>query len=357
MNPIPPLFVVFFFFGALVLSGCEGERRVTSQAAGEVEIGAVPEVLISTQSGVVGEIDDLLVGEDGSVFLSDPQSSSVYRLPPGGGPVRSLGRPGGGPGEFRLPGALAFLGDTLAVADLQNARVQLLTPQGDALGVRPFPPDMSPVVGPTLGPLGRLILPTLGRDSALALVYSGTGGMRMRLGETLGGTWERVDERALRQEVARGGVPGILLNLVLPAPAADGTIWLVLQARGAVERYGPRGNRIGSFVLSEPEFPAIREAFVARNRDADPAFPGLYALRFFADASAEGPELWLLLAGVAEAPTAVLVLSGQGRVVRRYRFPAVTGATRFAVDRERNWIYFALRETAELVRVPLSVED
>jgi hypothetical protein len=340
------------FLGACGQSAHEDPSQVLGRE--EHEITASPEVMITTESGVIGEVSDVLVGEGGAVFLSDPQASVVHRILPGSGFAAPIGRPGAGPGELRLPGSMAFLGDTLAVVDLQNGRVQFYSPEGDALGSRPLPPDLSPVVGPTLGPSGDLILPTVGRDSALAIVYFENGQERLRIGRSSGERWTQVDERELRQEVVDGKLPSLLLNLSLPVPAQDGTIWLVLQSQGVVERYDRNGSRTLSVSLSEPEFGPIEEDFIKKNRDADPEFPGIYALRYFVDAWAAEPGLWLLLTDCDESPATILLLSEEGRVAEEYRFLSVSGATRFAVDTEGCWVYFVIGEEAEVVRVPLS---
>ncbi len=355
-NP-PPVWIFWVFLaGLLLLAGCtqsSPEDPPLSSSREEHEVTAAPEIMITTESGVIGDISDILIGPGGSVFLSDPQASAVHRILLGEGGIDGLGRAGSGPGEVRLPGSMAFLGDTLGVVDQQNGRVQFFSSDGAPMGSRPLPSGISPILGPTLSPSGDLIVATLGRDTALAVVYSEEGQERARLGKASGELWTRVDERELRQEVIEGRLPSILANMVLPVPERDGTTWLVLQAEGVIERYDRDGHRILSVSLSEPDFERIREEFINRNRDADPEFPGLFALRYFIDAQALEPGLWLLITENEANPTTVLVLSNEGRVVREYRFPSVTGATRFAVDGESGWVYFGIKEEAELVRVPI----
>lgn len=344
------------FAGFLLLGACTSsthDSSILESPREEYEVSAAPESLISTESGIIGDISDILIGPKGSVFLSDPQASAVHYVVPGQGRIDGFGRAGAGPGELRLPGSMAFLGDTLGVVDQQNGRVQFFSSDGAAVGSRPLPSGISPILGPTLSPSGDLIVATLGRDTAVAVIYSADGQEKARLGKSSGDLWTTVDERELRKEVTEGRLPGILANMALPVPDRDGTTWLVLQAKGIIERFDRNGEEILSATLSEPSFDRIREEFVDRNRNADPEFPGLFALRFIIDAQALGPGLWMLVTENDASPTTILVLSNDGIVVREYRFPSVTGATRFAVDVERGWAYFGIKESAELVRVPV----
>ena len=68
----------------------------------EASTGPPPEVLISTEDGLIGEIADLVLDEDGTIYAVDRQASQVHVVE-GPGQVRSLGGPGAGPGEFAQP--------------------------------------------------------------------------------------------------------------------------------------------------------------------------------------------------------------------------------------------------------------
>ena len=66
--------------------------------------------------GALRSPDDLLLLEDGSVLVSDSKPASVVRFDPTGAYAGTIGREGGGPGEYRTA-YLASRGDTLVVHD------------------------------------------------------------------------------------------------------------------------------------------------------------------------------------------------------------------------------------------------
>lgn len=77
----------------------------------------------------------VVVAEDGSVYVTDGYCNArVHRFSQDGRHVASWGEPGGGPGEFNLPHNLA-LGPSgnVFVADRQNSRIQIFTPEGELL--------------------------------------------------------------------------------------------------------------------------------------------------------------------------------------------------------------------------------
>jgi DNA-binding beta-propeller fold protein YncE len=76
---------------------------------------------------------DIAVALDGSIFVADGYGNScVHRFAPDGTHVRTWGSPGNGPGEFTTPHAawVDQKGQVL-VADRENNRVQVFTPDGD----------------------------------------------------------------------------------------------------------------------------------------------------------------------------------------------------------------------------------
>ncbi|MBX3469194.1 MAG: NHL repeat-containing protein [Planctomycetes bacterium] len=73
--------------------------------------------------------DDVLVGPDGLVYVSDQRNDRIVVLDAAGSFVRALGKSGSGPGELRRPEDIAFGPDgALWVADSLNYRLQALDP-------------------------------------------------------------------------------------------------------------------------------------------------------------------------------------------------------------------------------------
>lgn len=106
-------------------------RTVSGSAWGGREGRLVPEVTIGVLDGpeeqIFGNLRSMAVGPDGRIFVMDGQALAVRVFAPDGSYVRTLGRDGGGPGEFGQPdGGMAMLSDgRLAVRDPGNARLQL----------------------------------------------------------------------------------------------------------------------------------------------------------------------------------------------------------------------------------------
>jgi hypothetical protein len=87
-----------------------------------------------------GVINRVLVDDEGNVFLLDNQLNEVKVFSADGEYLRTLGREGEGPGEFRQPVDMVFLSDgTLGVMQLAPGRVVKLTMDGDPAGEHPLP--------------------------------------------------------------------------------------------------------------------------------------------------------------------------------------------------------------------------
>lgn len=110
----------------------EGEARAATPVPGEVR------VLIATADARIGEIADLVVDAEGTVYAVDRQAAEIHVVD-ASGRVTSFGRPGAGPGEYARPSALEVLGDTLLVVDWGNGRLQGVTRTGEPLFTRGLP--------------------------------------------------------------------------------------------------------------------------------------------------------------------------------------------------------------------------
>jgi len=90
-----------------------------------------------------GVISDVQIDDEGNVYLLDSQLSEVKIYTNEGEFIRSIGREGEGPGEFRRPGAMFFTkaGD-VAVVQLMPGKIVILSKEGDPVGDMPLPkPD------------------------------------------------------------------------------------------------------------------------------------------------------------------------------------------------------------------------
>ena len=332
---------------ALLAAGCESAPAPIP--GGDVEIAAAPHVLVTTESALIGSLADMAVGADGRIFLLDVQARRVHVVDRAGRPALAIGRPGEGPGELQRPQALHLRGDSLVVADLGTGRYEVFTLTGEPAASRQIPPCASGPGPPALGAEGTQVRATLGFDGVLAVVCSPEGQERARIGELLAPGQSFVNMVELREQILEGEVPALLLNAASAVVGRDGSVWLTVAAAARVERYAPDGERLFRTELAEPEFPAVRAAWI--ERAAEMETPGVPGLNYLLRAREVGGDLWVLTHTGGEAGAKIVVVSPRGDVERRLRFPLLEGASNFAVDEERGRIYFYLSDTAEVVGV------
>jgi hypothetical protein len=87
-----------------------------------------------------GVITQLLTDAKGNVYLLDSQLNHVKVFSPSGEFVRTIGREGEGPGEFRNAGSMFFTADgKLGVLQAYPGRIVLFTPEGEPAGDHPVP--------------------------------------------------------------------------------------------------------------------------------------------------------------------------------------------------------------------------
>ena len=85
-------------------------------------------------------IGNVVMDDLGNSYILDSQLSTVQVISVNGDYVRSLGRIGDGPGEFRSPsGVSRFRDGTVCVFQLMPGRAVLLEPNGDSKGDHPLP--------------------------------------------------------------------------------------------------------------------------------------------------------------------------------------------------------------------------
>lgn len=129
---------------ALSLTSCRGaERHVESlqvivDSAGRYpvvrSVGAAPVwraeslfVLGASNGGPTefGSVRSVLLGHAGQLYVVDPTNRVISVFDSTGAFSHRLGRDGAGPGEYRDPYSVAWLGDSLALLDPGNARIGL----------------------------------------------------------------------------------------------------------------------------------------------------------------------------------------------------------------------------------------
>lgn len=120
-----------------------------------VTLRAKRELFIGPDAADLSRVGNLSVGPHGEIAIGQPEDGTVLVFSASGA-KRVLGRAGEGPGEFRLPGPVQWVGDTLTVPDRVVGRVTEFSSQGVLLRTRRMPVDF-PLAKDPGGAVVRLI--------------------------------------------------------------------------------------------------------------------------------------------------------------------------------------------------------
>jgi len=136
------------FLAVLVIGACRGPSdrasglRISTDSSDRYPVvrslgvaptrSTQPLVVIGGTGGPAefGSIRSVLLAGDGSVYVADPSYRVVSIFDSAGRLVRQLGREGAGPGEYRDPYSLAWLGQGIALLDPGNSRIGLYDSAG-----------------------------------------------------------------------------------------------------------------------------------------------------------------------------------------------------------------------------------
>lgn len=105
-----------------------------------------------------GQVGTVAVDSEGRIFVSDVQAQEVRVFSAEGEFIRTVGRPGSGPGELALGASMVLLspGDTLLVPDVRNRRINRFGPGGESLGSTPMEPEKGRPLRYNLTPAGGM---------------------------------------------------------------------------------------------------------------------------------------------------------------------------------------------------------
>ncbi|MBL8851447.1 MAG: GNAT family N-acetyltransferase [Planctomycetaceae bacterium] len=109
---------------------------------------------------------NVALGANGDIFVSDGYGNArVHRFSADGNLLRSWGEPGGGPGQFHVPHGIAVAPDSsVFVADRENCRIQIFSPDGEFLTERT---DIARPCQVAFDAEGRLFVAELGYKSGM----------------------------------------------------------------------------------------------------------------------------------------------------------------------------------------------
>lgn len=116
--------------GCLVAAGTANAQEIVELPAGDSWLETAFEEVYRAGSPFgerweqFGAIGDVAFGLDGQLYVLDLQASTVTIIGPEGRHVRTFGRAGDGPGDFRLPRRLVVLSDgKVVVTDLRSLQI------------------------------------------------------------------------------------------------------------------------------------------------------------------------------------------------------------------------------------------
>jgi hypothetical protein len=311
-----------------------------------------PVTLVSLDSEIIGQPTGISLDQSGQLWIADALIKRVIAVNAEGHVIQRIDREGDGPGELRSPVAVAASDTLIRVIDSQHMRIQDYRPDGTYLKDFSVP---SPFLGAGSVALdGRLVVPTMGRDSALARVRTVSDTGSTPLGPAVAPAPAGFDFVAMKAAIADGRVPDQFRNQTMPVVGSEGTTWVLVQTEAQVRRYAPDGRLLWTQTLDVPEVEQAHREFFRRN--AEETNPSrIYALLTFSGAREVGRDVWILMFGEASHPAVFYVLDIEtGDVRGRLSVATAAPSRQFAVDAVRRQLYLAVPDESAIVRVDLS---
>lgn len=252
-------------------SGCRGCEIVVTRG---VTLGS------SDGAGIIEHIETRAARDARGRFIlkaNYPSTLSVYA--PNGRFLRSLGRAGGGPGEFRGIGSVSLLpGDSLVVFDWESSRYSIFSPQHEYLlsGPLPLTPELSSLALPS----GKFVFNhTLFSPNEI--------GQPLHLVNRAG-----VRERSFGSQtgVYRPDVPFLMSRAI--AASKSGLVWSALRTEYRIDLVNPETGSVERTIRREvPWFPpGMRPEPRGGTPSLEPA-PFIFDVR-----EDEAGRLWVLIA-------------------------------------------------------------
>lgn len=292
----------------------------------------------------------------GNVWIADRTLHHLLIVGPQGEILRTLGRAGGGPGEFRAPRGIGVRGAYAYVLDVAHG-VQRF--EMDGTYVDEYDPASLAVSDFDFTGDGGMVLSgnRVWAVGGLVQLLGPDGSARALVGEPLFPA-EDFNFAEIRRQILDGEIPAAVRNGALPVVAPDGSLWAVVHTELMVRRYGADGRLLFETPFELPELPAIvaqyHEDFLeSLGRDA------FFFPTFAAAGVAVGDHLLLLWETVAGRPGLITVHGPQGDLVQRWLLPELDmGGGGFdiltmAFDAERRRLLIGASEVATIFAIDL----
>ncbi len=129
-------------FGTAILislaAGCNGEASRSASNPDVAHWNLRRVAMIDPEAaGMTAAVRSIAADRDGNVYVAGYGAGGIHVFDAAGQPLRVLGRAGSGPGEFNNRYSLAWAGDTLAVYDPENGRVEFVDRMGNWVASEP----------------------------------------------------------------------------------------------------------------------------------------------------------------------------------------------------------------------------
>jgi hypothetical protein len=297
------------------------------------------DTIVRADNASIGEVADLGIAPDSTIWLLDRTNGRVVTLRPNGDRVSIFGNAGRGPGELLRAEAMIVASSLALILDPGNARVQYYDHAGAAAGH--FGISRSVLVPAALNARGDIASPTLGLDSALVVVLEGRARTLRRVGRPVADPPSVIDLSGLREQALRGEIPREFRNNVLPVLGDNGACLLVLQALGELQYFDSGGRQVWSRMLPDSVVSLARKEYLASaSRDTDPG--RVPQPRVAAAGRLVNGQAWLMLSPGTNGKNSLLVLVANSGEVQMEIMLNVTGAGAFAIDAARKRLYIVL---------------
>ncbi len=333
----------------------EGETSGTLAVAAEIVLEGL-EVVLSDADVDLSFPAAIDVDADGNIWVVDRRLHQMLVVSPEGEVLRTIGRNGEGPGEFRGPRGLGIRGDRVYVLDNVHG-VQAFDMEGNYLAEYPAVRIFFDFDFTGDGGLVTNSYRVWARGAMIAALSPG-GGEPVLVGELPFPDTEGFNFRALQQQVLEGTIPDVLRNGALPVVAADGSLWVVIHTESTIRRYGADGALLSETSFDLPEMPGMVAQYLADFAAAPPGdsffFPSLVGAGLAVDDSV------LLLWETAEGEPGLITVHGaDGAIIQRWLIPELDmGGGGFtdlglAVDLPRRRLYVSVSDIATIFGIDL----
>lgn len=255
---------------AIALTACRADDDASSRRDPRLGDPKVPRLaLMLVDSLVLGSPADGVLTitdfeiHDGNVYVVDEMAKTVHVFNASGERIRTLGREGQGPGEFRMPASVAFSEEGVLVMDPSHGkRVSLFGHDGRFIEMRNF--DTPTAATGILTDRGRMIgmgvvaIADPAREGRNVLGITDAAGKRLGAGCA-------IDERYIESRRAGGMIGSLTYGSVA---ARDGRIYCTQMISPVVQVMDSLGRPIEQIRLTPPFYAAPEDRPATQDRTA-----------------------------------------------------------------------------------------